>query len=345
MIKEKKALKIALSLVVAGAVLMGAGYLFGGFKTIYGNSNGINIYDSKDIVNEKKTIDNFQNINLNVDYSDVEIVKGEKYEIETAYNKSLGDIEYNVSENTLNINRNNGKHLSFNVELFGVTNMNNSSKIKIYVPYDSSLSDIKCQIGSGNINIKDLSFKNADVACDYGDAEFSNIGCTSIKIHEKSGDIKFDNIDGSEIITTSEYGDVKVNNFKSESFTCDLKAGNMDFNSLTTGNGIITNSYGDIRGYNVLSNGLNITSNSGNIDIAGELKGNNTINSEYGDVDLESSLSEKDYSYDLTVKFGNCSVNGKDKEDVCKKAETSSDNSINAVCKSGDLKVNFQNKH
>ena len=31
--------------------------------------------------------------------------------------------------------------------------------------------------------------------------------------------------------------------------------------------------------------------------------------------------------------------------DVCKKAETSSDNSINAVCKSGDLKVNFQNKH
>ena len=55
-----------------------------------------------------------------------------------------------------------------------------------------------------------------------------------------------------------------------------------------------------------------------------------------------SSLSENDYSYNLDVKFGDCMINGKEKDNVFEKSQETSKNVISVTCKSGDLKMNFE---
>lgn len=340
MIKERKIFKIALSLVAAGAVLLGCGYIFGGCKNVYGNFSGFSINDSKDMVSEKHSLDNFSNISLDVDYGDIEIEKGSEFAIETIYDKSHDDITYNTSNDTLSVKGNRKKKVSFNID-FSDNNDNSGTKIKIYVPDGSQLAELKLQASCGDMSIEGLTFKNGTIICDYGDALLKDVECSSFTICNKCGDIDFSNIKGNDIVTNSEFGNVKISNVDAGSFSCDLKSGDMDFNNLKFENGNISDSYGDIKGNAIDGNGLKLASKSGDIDIDGDIKGENTIDSAYGNVKLATSLSEEEYSYDLDAKYGDCSVNGKDKNDVCRKTNESSNNKINAVCKSGDIEVNF----
>lgn len=342
MIKERKAVKAALSLIAVGTVLLVIGYLFGGFKAIYGNSSGINIYDSKNTITERNSLDAFQNIKINVEKANVEIESGDKFEIETMYNKSLTDVSYNVSNDTLNITASSKNHISFNIGFFDNNmSINENTKIKIYIPNESMLSELESQVDYGDMKLLNLNFKKSDILCNFGDIELKNINCTNMNINDESGDITFDNVTGSEMITTSEYGNIEASNLNTENFTCDLKSGDLNLNNLKTDNGIISNEYGDIEGTAITSNGLIITSSCGEIDINGELKGKNTIDSKFGDTKIMTSLLESDYSYDFKVKFGECSVNGNSREGGCEKIESTADNIINAVCESGDLKINF----
>ena len=341
MIKRKKLFKIALSFLLIGAVLMGLGYVLGGSKAIFYNGNGINISNSNDMVTERKAIDDFKNINICANYSEVKIEKGDKYEIETIYNKEYGDISCEVSDNTLIVNENSKKNRSFNISFFNFKEINNRNKITIYVPDGTELEYLEGNIDAGDMTVNSINPKDINIECDYGEVELGDINCTNMKVHNKSGDIQIYNINSDEVVTTSNYGDVEINNIQSKSFTCDLDAGQMKFGNLSIEKAAITNSFGDIIGKNLLSNGTDIVSQSGTIDISGTLKGKNVIDCEFGDVDIESSLSENDYSYNLDTNFGECTVNGKERGNSFEKTGDSCENVINAVCNSGDLNIKF----
>ncbi|WP_294404816.1 DUF4097 family beta strand repeat-containing protein [uncultured Clostridium sp.] len=341
MIKERKLFKIALSLVAAGAVLLGCGYIFGGYKNVYGNSNGFTINESKEMVNEKHSLDNFKNIRLDVDYGDVEIEKGSEYAIETIYNKSLDDISYDTSDDTLSIEGHRKNKVLFNINCSDDNNENSSTKIKIYVPDGTEISEIKSQMSCGDMSIKGLIIKNGTIKCDYGDTVLNDIECSNMNICNKCGDIDLNNIKGNSVITTSEYGNIKISHLDAGNFSCDLKSGDLDFSNLKFESAIVSNSYGDIEGKNINGNGLKLTSKCGDIDISGDVKGENTIDSEFGSVKLQTLLSQEEYSYDFDAKFGECRVNGKKQNAQCTKTDESSNNKISAACKSGDIEIDF----
>lgn len=341
MIKERKVFKIALSIIAAGAVLLGCGYVFGGYKNIYGNSRGFNINKSKEIVNEKHSLDSFSNISFDVAYGDVEIEKGSEYAIETIYDKSLGDISYTISDDTLTVVENSKNKVSFNISFFDNNNENSNTRIKIYVPDSSEILQLKSQMSCGDMSIKGLKFKDGNITCDYGDVILKDIECSNFTICNESGDIDLSNIKGTDIVTNSEYGNVKISNLGVDSLSCNSESGDIDFSNVKFESGSISDSYGSIKGDTIVGNGLKVKNECGDINISGELKGENTVNLEYGSAKVETSLSEKEYSYDLSTEFGSCTVNGKEKNNGYAKTSESSKNNIKAVSKNGDINIKF----
>ena len=341
MIGEKKVIKLALSFKAAGTVLFVVGCLFGGNKPIWISSHGVNIESDKYIVDERKEVDSFNNMNINVDYADIEIEKGEKLEIESIYDKSFEEISYDVSEGTLNINGKSKRKNFFNISFFG-NNENKNSTIKIFIPDNSTISNIKLKLDNGDMKVNDLNLINADLCSNYGEVSLNTVNFSTIRVNSKYGDIICNNIKGDVITIDSQYGGVEADNMEAESFIGTLKCGNMNFNNIKIRNSTLTNEYGDIKADEVAANGINIVCKSGDIDISGELTGKNIINSEYGDVKINTSILEKDYSYDLSIKAGECKINDRNQDNYYKKTESSTDNMINAVCKCGDLKINFK---
>lgn len=340
MIKERKVFKIALSLIVVGAVLLGCGYVFGGYKNIYGNSRGFNINKSKEMVNEKHSLDNFSNISLDVDYGDVEIEKGSEYAIETIYDKSLDDISYTTSDDTLTVVGHRKNKVSFSID-FSDNDENNSTKIKIYIPDSSEILQLKSQMSCGDMSIKGIKFKDGNITCDYGEAILKDIECSNFTICNNSGDIDLSNIKGTDIVTTSEYGSVKMSNLDVDTLSCNSESGDIDFSNVKFESASISDSYGSIKGDTIVGNGLKVKNECGDINISGELKGENTVNLEYGSAKVETSLSEKEYSYDLSTELGSCTVNGNEKNNGYSKTNESSKNNIKAVSENGDINIKF----
>ncbi|MGN0143959.1 MAG: DUF4097 family beta strand repeat-containing protein [Clostridium sp.] len=336
---EKKVIKTAVYCIVLGIVLLVTGCCFGGFKAIYGNFNGFNfnIPDKKDMINERKTVASFKNINIDVDSADIEIEKGEEFEIETKYNKLFEEISYNVSDDVLYINGKRKNDVSFDI-----TFIDDDAKIKIYIPEDCILSEMKSQLKAGNMSLKDMSFTNADITNSFGDISMDNINSNNINVSCNSGDMKFSNIDGDKFIVNSEYGSIEAENVKMGDLTSTLKSGDINLHNINCGNSNINNNCGDIKCDNIISNGLNIIDNCGEININGELRGKNEIDSEHGDVNLNTSLLEKDYSYKFDAELGDLNVDGREYGEGTEKADTSAANIINAYCKCGNLKVNFK---
>lgn len=338
-----KVVKISAAFIAIGIVFLVIGYCFGGFKAIYGNINGFHIAEKKDMVSETKDVDNFENINIDVGSADIEIEKGEKYKIDMEYDKSVEDIAYNVSENCLYVSEKHKSNSILNFDLFSINDTKNNGKIKIYIPDKAVLSAIKLQLECGDITYRNISFVNTDVVSNVGNVLMENMNCNNINVHSKCGDMIFNNINGDKLIMDSEYGAIKAKNIKIGDLISTLKCGDMTIDNVTYENGKINNDYGDVKCTNIKSNGLDITDKCGEIDIDGELRGINEINSQYGDVNINTSLVEKDYSYDFHGELGDFSIDGKKYGEGVKKSNSSSNNSLTADCKCGDLNVSFKN--
>lgn len=101
----KRSVKVALCLVAAGIILMFIGYNLGGFKSIKVTNQGFSTFsfDTDDLANDEKQLTAFKDIDLKLDYGDVEIINGDSYYIEANYNKKSDNLSYVVEGDTLTV--------------------------------------------------------------------------------------------------------------------------------------------------------------------------------------------------------------------------------------------------
>ncbi|HCW52232.1 MAG TPA: hypothetical protein DG753_00500 [Clostridium sp.] len=179
---------------------------------------------------------------------------------------------------------------------------NKSIKIRIYVPEDK-INEINMDMGSGNSKIKSISADKLKIDCGSGNVEIENADYNKMNIEMGSGNFDGDKIKCDEMNVQSSSGII----------CCDSLETNM----------------------------LNIKTSSGNIDLEGELKGKNTIEASSGCIDIKTSLSKKDYSYDISCNSGEIEVDGEEMKNKYKNNNISAPNSFNIECSSGDINIRF----
>lgn len=298
---KNKIIIIACVLIGIGGVMAGAGYLSGGYKdlaAIKGFTIGWNSNDKDNqYVKEDEELEKFDDIDLDVDFGDVEIDEGDNYRIVAEHNEKYDDLSYSVKDNKLVVTNKQTVN-------FGVYNDDDSNfKIKIYVPKDTYLNNLKLEVQSGNLTLNNLKSK--------------------------------------ELNATNKFGNIKGNNIETVNFEGNLESGSLNLDTFTAENAVIKNKFGDVSGKSFVTNGLNADVESGKIDIEGNLSGQNEINSEFGKVILKTGLTKEECGYDINVEFGKSSVNGEKLKGEHESYNEKSNNLFKVKCSSGDVELDF----
>ncbi len=340
-----KVLKTSLCIILIGFILSVIGFLTGGrFREISVTTNGVKVYNinkDKNIVKESFNLDSFNKVNIlsSFDLSYIEVVKGDKYKVDFQYDKE-NKIDYSVKDGVLTISYNSKEEK--NIINFGFFNNNLEEGIKLYVPEDCNLDELKINTSSSAIKVDKVNGKNIDINNEYGDIDLLNSSYENIVLKASSGDINLSDIKSKKISFEDDYGDVGFKNSNFEDFKGNLSCGDFKANNINISKDCdINNNYGNIEMENSsLGNFTGILS-SGDLEF-GNITGikNVNIENDYGDVEIKGNFEYNKFNYYLKCEYGTIEFNDKE-YDSNYNEDNKAEYNINITAKSGDIDIEF----
>lgn len=269
--KMKTMVKLSLALIVVGGVIGFISFASMGFNIarVYmtGEQYETLYEDTEETFSSSKY--NFDTINLDINSSDIEIVRAEGEDVKvklpiSKFNSEIVDNSLRISENEVEFEQ---------YKWYRIFNVNSapSVKIKIEVP-KTFTGDIKIKNSYGDLRIKDIEgINNLDIDSNSGKITIANTHIRgNAKVNSKYGD--------TEIIEATIEGDISVKNnsgaFKAE----ELKGGNLRVDS----------KYGNSRFNNLSIKSLSVINNSGNTRVDNtEIDQEFFYDSKYGELRMD----------------------------------------------------------
>ena len=244
--KKNKILMISCVLMGIGAIMAGAGYICGGYKGLKETKGFVfdhHNYEDNDYVKEDKELEVFKNIELNVDFGDVEIVQGDKYRIVSEYNKKIYNLSYDVEDEKLVVTN---KLIKKN-KVFDFDGGDDSDlKIKIYIPKETCLDNLNLKVNSGNLMLEDLKCKELYTSNDFGNINGKNIETDNFEGNLESGSLNLDTFTAENAIIKNEFGNVMGKSFITNGLDLDMESGKIDISGKLSGKNNINSEFGKI---------------------------------------------------------------------------------------------------
>jgi DUF4097 and DUF4098 domain-containing protein YvlB len=339
----KYVLKFAPVFVVAGLILGGTGWLLGGRGGVYLSGRGLRVDKHTRTNITDHNISAFTDISVDARYADIELIASDGYGIE---------ISVSVRESQNPLCRVSGGKLTvtareesvFSVEIIGDWDFEEKNFIRVYYPKGAAFESADLKTDTGDIAVSGADIRSLTVDSSYGDLSLRNIDAGSVRIDMSSGDITLADTKADFLGIKNAYGYVKANQLTAGRVEANLSSGDFTLTASALDFLDVKDSYGSVKATNLTSKGTLIDLSSGDVRLSGALSGENTIDSKYGKVVFETSLSERDYSFELATSFGNVRLNGqKQGEGVggLQKYADSAQNTLNIHASSGDIEVNF----
>lgn len=204
----KVLLKVSAIVLIVGLALGALGFFLrkGESFSVYFDNGKLVAKDGDDMLSTlpKTEIDSFDVAEINVSYSDVEIVATEnEYAIE--YKVHGTEPEYDVTDGKLTFTQTGENSNGFNINFAGMTDCG----ITIYVPSDS-LTSLTINSSNGDVVIGSLNVSDVDLDLSYGDTQLSNLNVENLfKIKSSNGDVIGTECSFKDIDATLDYGDVE----------------------------------------------------------------------------------------------------------------------------------------
>lgn len=269
---------IAVSLIILGAVVST-------LSLARLNFDFSNLNTQKYVSNEHIVTEDFSNIKIDVDTSDIELVRSENNEcmivsIDTEKTKHI----ITVKNNTLFISLDDERKW---YDYIGVFTM--SPSLTIHLPKDS-YDSLNIEADTSDIKVpKDFIFGKVEIETDTGDVQVLSQVSATLDISSDTGDITMQNINPQSITLETNTGDAQMQDINSQSITLETDTGktfltnvncnylsssgdtgNISFKNVDAGTKFnITRSTGDVMFDKCDADELYITTDTG--DISGTL--------------------------------------------------------------------------
>lgn len=237
----------------AGILLLIVGMLFGGKPGFYFDNNGFHVVGEnrrEDYTLKKTPIDEFENIEMNLEYADLEIILSDDYYIEYNVESDVGKPFYEVTDKTLNFYEANRKEeWTFSFFTIGTPTMygNDDYFVKLYIPKDAVLDSVTVEQADGEITLPNLKVKNLSLNNSYGDIRLKDIKAEDIELFLSDGDISTGKLEADTVQLENTYGDVKLDDIQAKSLTVYMSDGDLKVNDLDAKQIDIENAYGDVK--------------------------------------------------------------------------------------------------
>ncbi|MDD3218016.1 MAG: DUF4097 family beta strand repeat-containing protein [Lachnospiraceae bacterium] len=249
--KTKILLIAALCCIAVGACFTLIGMLMGGKPGFYADLKGVHDAESyrSDTVHtlEKMKIEDFDDVEISIDYADVEIIPSDDYYLEYQI-QSSNEIEYSVKDNKLTVGEKEGrgKFFFFNFTFFGFSTDTVEDAVKVYVPKEEQLENVNLKTESGTIRLNDsLQIENLKLKNEYGDVKIDTLTAQNLEVKLESGDFTGKSIASDKMTLRNEYGGIKIDEMKSENAEFKIESGDLALDKAQLGDLSIDCEYGN----------------------------------------------------------------------------------------------------
>ena len=218
--KSKKPLIISSILIAVGLVICIIAFAISGLKTFgyktrYGNigighhnghySMGAYISDDENIINnsEIKKLENFNKLNINLNYADLRIKQSEneEFKLEVNYKNNNSKISYSVKNNTLIIE---------DAYYHKAKHKNRRNEIIVYIPNNVEIEKLNSYCDYGETNIDNLNATNIDIENNMGSINITNSNLTNSEISLDMGEFIATNTVFSNLNLESSMGAAEI---------------------------------------------------------------------------------------------------------------------------------------
>lgn len=357
---------------IVSLCIIGVGILFLVIGLISGGRIGftIDIHGQKVITKDTKAesyvektvdLDAFSQLEVNVNAADVEIKRGESYQVQYyMLSSEVPTIEVKNKKLIVNSKDMASVHSIVNFQFFDFEFLSSDSKregIVITVPKDIELSEANVKVESGNITLTDLTIHTAYASSAYGDVKVSNFISDEVNFSSESGDIELTNVEMKQNQVVTEYGKLTVKECSGENGTFVLESGDCRMEALELQQLQVTNQYGEIELKKSILDSCKADCENGDIIVDECTVKKAELYAEYGNilieksiidqiqsdcesgdtkVDLQGELSE--YNLDLITESGEIKINGQENGENYKNI-TDKEKSIKAKNEYGNIDI------
>lgn len=216
--KTKMILIFSVSCIAAGALLTGAGRLWGGSPGFAWTRDSIvTASSSRDPYSMEKTpVDELTSVEINIgSAADISILPSddEKFYLEYLLDGAYDSPQFEISSGRLTLAQAEGT-ASGGIFLFG-SGLNFGSGfgikdvspyVRLYVPSDSMLSDVSAYSDAGSVEVRDLSAGKASFSASFGDLTLDNCIFGSLEAVTDSGSIEGSDIQTGSLVAENDFG-------------------------------------------------------------------------------------------------------------------------------------------
>lgn len=328
----KKIKKIALILVVLGAVLLGIGFITGGSPgfTIAYNKDDKNlqiitakVYNEKKLEEtrlEKTQLEKFINIQIDTNNKDIIFKESDDYYIEYMSNATTG-VTYNVKNGTLYIS---DKYKNNSFTFFNFDFSNKQEYVIIYIPKDAEFTELNLKIYEGDLTIENVVSSVFKSNHKYGNLRVEHLQADELDLYLYEGKTTIKDMIAGEATIKTKYGELSLERATikevKEQFSGELEIeayeGAINFNEVTGKSLVLESKYADISGEQLDFSNIKATTYEGDIDIEELNVLVFDLNSKYGAIKLGLIEPESAYTFNLKAKYGTININKRDNGEV-----------------------------
>ncbi len=274
--KKKISVGVVLAIIFGALIMLGiiAGLIYMVMPSgVFGsgrseNSGNSNIFDSNDFdhmrdgdgydasrpVSKQMPLDQFMEVDVNVESMTVIIKPGDKYEVDY---ETVEGLEPKISQN--------GKSLSI-IQQGSIKNpmQDYMSELYIMVPQNEPLAKVRINCGGSHINIRDVTVYINELITGTGDIVVANVNSQSTAAKTDSGIITMESVDMGQSELASNSGDITVRASRFGDINASTDSGNIH----------VEGSVEDFSKYN-----MNLVSGQGKVIVQSQEQGSNYITS------------------------------------------------------------------
>ena len=263
---------LAAVLVIVGAIIAGAGFAFGGLRSITLTKDGPIVIgtDSKDMVTVDESYKKITTLDVDMDLGEFKLVEGDSFSLKGRYTSGLQRYEISENNGVLTIR---AKQISrIGIGYMGVGGYHD--QLTFTYPKGTKFDKVTIILALGSLEVRTLEVDALDISLDAGALSGSKITADRF-----TASLNLGSCDISQL-SVSGYTDLN------------LDAGGLTLSNATVGK-------------------LRVNTHLGSVDFSGKLTGDASFNLDLGSLTMKLDNAESDVSYFVSSDIGSITINGK----------------------------------
>lgn len=311
--KNKKTwLTLSAVCVILGIIILTVGRILGGSPGFYIDRYGVHTSGDEiaEAVYGSMELEDFDSMELDVDYADVEVVVSDRFAVEYCIPGEYGEPVCEVKNHKLLFKENTHMRI-WNFTIFstgsGISWNGEEYYVRIEVPAKWQSDNILIDMDDGNLVLPSINAEELKIDNAYGSISLEAYTGERLLVSMEDGLFSADMIDARQAEIKNEYGNIKIERAVGGDLLAELQDGDFWINNLNVKKIEIDNEYGDVH-----------------LGVEGDIyEYEYELDTEYGYISIADGKWKKNYS----------------EEGMRYQSEESKARKIEVFCEDGDIEI------